>query len=292
MKKLFLILSAICCLFCFSCAAAATSFDADEIYQSVFVIESGNSLGSGFAVDEHLIVTNAHVIDDRRNVVVSTYDGRLYTASLEEYDSWQDVALLYVGDAVLTPLTIGDVSLVKTGDDVYAIGAPKNMPYTLTKGIVSNRDRSISGMTYLQIDAAVNEGNSGGPLLNAAGEVIGVNTLKMMDTEGIALSIPIDVIVAFIADVTPEDTTAATETEAQPATTEENEEEDTSPAVVPEREGGTFSGGAFYAVCALAAVSVLLNIVFIILLVGKKQKDILPPPDPRERTDFEIDILE
>ena len=87
---------------------------------------------------------------------------------------------------------------MKTGDDIYAIGAPKGMAYTLTKGGVSAKERMIGNKSYIQIDAAINEGNSGGPLLNDAGQVLGMNTLKMSDSEGIGLAIPVNRICEYL----------------------------------------------------------------------------------------------
>ena len=168
-------------------SVSAIGFEAETVYESVFVIYSGNSLGSGFAVGENCIVTNAHVIGNEENITVITYGGAEHKATVLGINVYEDIAVLIVEDAVFPYLTIADTSTMKTGDDIYAIGAPKGMAYTLTKGGISAKERMIGNRAYIQIDAAINEGNSGGPLLNDAGQVLGMNTLKMSDTEGIGL---------------------------------------------------------------------------------------------------------
>ncbi len=90
---------------------------------------------------------------------------------------------------------------MKTGDDIYAIGAPKGMAYTLTKGSVSAKERMIGKDPCIQIDAPINQGNSGDPLLNDAGEVLGMNTMKMSDSEGIGLAIPISRICDYLSSI-------------------------------------------------------------------------------------------
>ncbi len=292
MKRLFAYSVLLLLLVVFSTGALAVGFDVDQIYDSVFVIESGNALGSGFAIDKQLIVTNAHVIDSQRDIIVRSYNNELASARLAGYDAQKDIAVLYVKDAAYLPIKTGDISSVKVGDDVYAIGAPKSLSYTLTKGIISNKNREYCGMPYLQIDAAVNEGNSGGPLLNSNGEVIGVNTLKMLDSEGIALSIPINIIMEFIDDLSmpadePDETTSVAASD--PANAAPTEQNDSSAHTV---NNHTIGKAAFFSVCAIAALSVILNIVLLISIRRNKTKDIVPTLDQSDRTDFEIDILE
>ena len=97
-----------------------------------------------------------------------------------------------------TPIPVADSSATEIGDDVYAIGAPNSMAYTLTKGIVSSKERMIGTDVYIQIDAPLSEGNSGGPLLNGNGEVIGINSRKISNSEGIGLAIPMTVVCAYL----------------------------------------------------------------------------------------------
>ena len=199
LQKIFLsIICVVAVLLALPFAASAIEFKAEEKYNSVFIITSGNSLGSGFAVGENCIITNAHVLDNPNRISLTTYAGETHSAYLVGYDQDKDIAVLGVRDAKFTPLTIADYNSLNTGDDVYAIGAPKSMAYTLTKGVISAKEREIGRYKYIQTDAAINAGNSGGPLLNFEGNVIGVNTLKMADSEGIGLAIPMTVVCDFL----------------------------------------------------------------------------------------------
>lgn len=200
-KRRRILLFFLCCfvsLFASSISCFAMGFDAEEKYSSIFVITSGNSEGSGFAIGPNSVITNSHVIDDANNIHIYSYDGKEYQAVIYLMNESFDIAVLSVEDANFVPLKIGDTSDIKAGDEIYAIGAPKNLSYTLTKGIISNVSRNIGAYEYIQIDAAINSGNSGGPLLNESGEVIGVNSMKLSDAEGIGLSIPISDVVDFI----------------------------------------------------------------------------------------------
>ena len=194
-----LVLAAV--LFASVLPANAIGFDAEEVYKSVFVVYSGNSLGSGFAIGENCIVTNAHVIENVHSITLTSYEGNKYTASLLGIDEDKDIAVLIIKDASFPYLKMANLSTVKIGDDIYAIGAPKGMAYTLTKGTVSTKERIVENESFIQIDAAINEGNSGGPLLNDAGEVLGMNTMKMTDSEGIGLAIPADRIASTLKEL-------------------------------------------------------------------------------------------
>jgi putative serine protease PepD len=128
-------------------------------------------------------VTNEHVVSGARSLQVSFADGRKATASVVGTDASSDVAVIHVNvpASALKPLTFADSSAVQVGDAVVAIGSPYGLPGTVTTGIVSALDRTITSPSNysitgaLQTDAAINPGNSGGPLLDAAGHVIGVN---------------------------------------------------------------------------------------------------------------------
>lgn len=284
-------------LFASTLSVGAIGFEAEKAYESVFVIYSGNSLGSGFAVGENCIVTNAHVIDNPRSITVETYGGTKYKASVLGMNEQQDIAVLIVKDATFPYLDIADLSTMKTGDDIYAIGAPKGMAYTLTKGGVSAKERMIGNQSYIQIDAAINEGNSGGPLLNDAGQVLGMNTLKMSDSEGIGLAIPISRVCEYLKSLgielntngnvvdsveIPEETKPS---DAKPGDDDESKEpsddhdEQRTPAIT-------------YIAVVIAALSLAGNAVLAVLLIHEKKRSTVVPYDPSERTDFDIDILE
>jgi putative serine protease PepD len=174
-------------------ASEGSTLSAREIYRraadSVAYITArggqGAATGAGFVVDANgLIVTNEHVIDGASDVTVKLGDGKAQKATVVGQDKSTDIALLRIdtGGGKLTPLKLADSSKVQIGDATFAIGNPFGLEDTLTTGVVSATERqitapngfSISGV--LQTDAALNPGNSGGPLLNDQGEVIGVNS--------------------------------------------------------------------------------------------------------------------
>lgn len=288
-----LVLAAV--LFASVLPANAIGFDAEEVYKSVFVVYSGNSLGSGFAIGENCIVTNAHVIENVHSITLTSYEGNKYTASLLGIDEDKDIAVLIIKDASFPYLKMANLSTVKIGDDIYAIGAPKGMAYTLTKGTVSTKERIVENESFIQIDAAINEGNSGGPLLNDAGEVLGMNTMKMTDSEGIGLAIPADRIASTLKELGVEmDTNGnVNSTMNTPNTTTPIEvPSDTDKSKDTEQQEKNSLPTVTYAAIVIAAVSLLGNIILVILLIYQKRKNLSIKYNPKERTDFDIDILE
>ncbi len=190
-------------------APAATS-DAKQVYEGAkesvaeiqAVTDEGQSTGTGFVVSsDGLIVTNGHVVSGAQQVTVKLgTDGTEHTAQVVGGDADQDLAVLKVdtAGAQLTPLRLSTGG-VAVGDTVYAIGSPFGLSQTFTSGIVSAVGRDIQapdGATIadvIQTDAAINPGNSGGPLLNASGEVVGVNSQIASQgggNDGIGFSIP------------------------------------------------------------------------------------------------------
>jgi serine protease Do len=171
-----------------------------------------NSLGSGFVVDPAgIIITNNHVIEDADEIEVNLSDGSKLKAELKGRDGKTDLAVLKVKPPhPLTAVTFGNSDSIRVGDWVMAIGNPFGLGGSVTLGIVSARNRNINSGPYddfIQTDAAINRGNSGGPLFNMAGEVVGINTAIISPSGGsigIGFSIPsntarrvIDQLVAF-----------------------------------------------------------------------------------------------
>jgi serine protease Do len=158
------------------------------------------SLGSGFVVDPSgIIVTNNHVIADADSITVTFQDGTDYKAELIGKDTKTDIAVLRIKPTKPVPaLTFGDSDATRVGDWVLAIGNPFGLGGSVTAGILSARAREINAGPYddfLQTDAAINRGNSGGPMFNMAGEVIGINTAIYSPTGGsigIGFAIPSD----------------------------------------------------------------------------------------------------
>ena len=156
--------------------------------------------GSGFIISaDGLILTNAHVVRDAKTVTVKLSDRREFSAKVLGSDPATDVAVLKVDAKNLPIVALGDAKQVQVGDWVLAIGSPFGFEQTATQGIVSAKGRSLPGDSYvpfIQTDAAVNPGNSGGPLFDANGRVIGINAQiysRSGGFQGLAFAIPVDV---------------------------------------------------------------------------------------------------
>ncbi len=161
------------------------------------------SSGTGVILStDGYIVTNAHVVDGAASIQVRLTDDRVFEAAVVGMDEVCDLAVLYIAAADLTPAQFGDSSALQVGDTVVAIGDPLGVEFrgTYTNGIVSaiNRDVEVNGrtMTLIQTNAALNSGNSGGPLINCYGQVVGINTMKIdsfsnaAGVEGLGFAIP------------------------------------------------------------------------------------------------------
>ncbi|MDP3737022.1 MAG: Do family serine endopeptidase [Hyphomonadaceae bacterium] len=152
--------------------------------------------GSGFVIQGGYIVTNNHVVDNAKSMTVILDDGRELAAKLVGTDPKTDLAVIKVEGANIAPaLPWGDSNRARPGDNVFAMGSPFGLGNTVTAGIVSARGRSLgqSYDDYIQVDAPINQGNSGGPLFNTSGQVIGVNSAIYSPTGGnvgIGFSIP------------------------------------------------------------------------------------------------------
>ena len=169
-------------------------------------ISSASVSGSGFIISaDGYIMTNNHVIEDARKggyaVSVLMYDGTEYTAELVGYDVANDIAVLKIEADGLTPVETGSAEDIVVGREIYPVGNPLGeLNFSMTTGIISATDRTITTsadsapINMFQIDAAVNKGNSGGPVYDATGEVIGVVTAKTSEsgTEGLGFAIPIE----------------------------------------------------------------------------------------------------
>mgnify|MGYP000981081678 CR=1 FL=1 len=156
--------------------------------------------GSGFIIsDDGLILTNAHVVREAKDVTVKLSDRREFPAKVLGADPVTDVAVLRIDAKGLPTVRLGDSRQIGVGDPVLAIGAPFGFEQTATQGIVSAKGRSLPGdavVPFIQTDAAVNPGNSGGPLFSGNGEVVGINAQIYSHTggyQGLAFAIPIDV---------------------------------------------------------------------------------------------------
>ena len=183
----------------------------DKVSQSTVTVEvrwdpsseNPDSSATGIiATSDGYIITNAHVVLNSKSVyvTVTTYDGQAYDAVVVGMDRTTDLAVLKTNDHGFTPAEFGDAEELSIGEWVVAIGNPGGERFSgsMTRGIVSGLDREVgeyseNGMTYIQTDAAVNPGNSGGPLVNLYGQVVGINSSKIVTEhyEGMGFAIPV-----------------------------------------------------------------------------------------------------
>lgn len=189
----------------------------DKVYDSVVLVKSyrrGQLIGTGTGFvykkegNNGYIITNHHVIADADEVKIKNNAGTEVTAKILGSDEYSDIAVLSIEkDAVMAVASIGESSKSEIGDTIFTVGSPLGEEYmgTVTKGIISGKDRTVevdgSGiMEVIQIDAAINPGNSGGPLVNINGEVIGVNSIKLVEdeVEGMGFAIPIELAMSTV----------------------------------------------------------------------------------------------
>ena len=205
----------------FSCetAAAGEEISLQELYRSCAPSivgisgfmngKSGYNWGTGVVLSpDGLILTNTHVIADCDRAVVTLSDDSVYEAKLVGADSISDIAVLKIEASGLVPAVFGDSTVLEVGDRVAAIGNPLGEEFrlTLTDGIISAIERGMNykghSMNLLQTNTAINEGNSGGPLFNMYGQVIGITNMKMMSAyssiEGIGFAIPSSNVVKLV----------------------------------------------------------------------------------------------
>ena len=183
------------------------ALDYIQIYQqavpSAVSIESvtsrGYNTGTGVVLTQDgYLITNAHVVAGARSVRVTLHDNRILTASLVGFDAVEDLAVLKVDAEGLIPARFGDSNTLRIGEPVAALGDSLGYRATFTDGIVSSLDREVEvegvTMSLIQTSAAINYGNSGGPLLNRYGQVVGINTIKIVtedgSAEGLGFAIP------------------------------------------------------------------------------------------------------
>lgn len=192
----------------------------DKVYDSVVVVNNYQNgrlagYGSGFVYKKDsnygYVLTNNHVVEDATEIRLTLSNGEEVKAEVLGTDSYMDIAVLRIdADNVLQVAEIGDSTEAKLGDTVFTVGTPVSTDYagTVTKGIISGENREITvtnnGSQYMmeaiQIDASINPGNSGGPLVNINGEVIGINSVKLVESsvEGMGFAIPIEVAMSQI----------------------------------------------------------------------------------------------
>ena len=196
----------------------------EKLYDAVVVVESYKnkqviSAGSGFVYKQDnksgYIATNNHVIDGSTDVYVTFTNGKSEKATVVGSDEYSDMAVLKVDvDKIISVAELGSSTDTRLGDTVFAIGAPISTVYygTVTRGVLSGKDRMVEVsikttgdyvIRAIQTDAAINNGNSGGPLANSNGEVIGITSMKLVSTsvEGIGFAIPIEDVLEYATQI-------------------------------------------------------------------------------------------
>ncbi len=156
-----------------------------------------DSTGSGFFVTEDLVLTNAHVLCGDGTAIRAVFsDGREAAGQAVRQDAWLDLALVRVPGARGTPLPLGDATTLRTGDRVVFAGAPNGLELRVQEGVVSHTARNRLGLAYLQIDADFDAGNSGGPLLDQHGRVVGIVSSRVDASQGLGFALPANYVYA------------------------------------------------------------------------------------------------
>jgi len=181
--------------------------------EGVVLVQTPAGLGSGFLINSRgYCVTNYHVIERETRVAVTMFHRggggefarrRIDDVKIISLNPFLDLALLQIpeqADFKFCPVYLSHDDEEKEGDEVFAIGNPLGLERSVSRGIVSTRNRNFQGLVYIQTTAQINPGNSGGPLFNARGEVVGVTNMKALFGEGIGFAIPVSYLKHFLAN--------------------------------------------------------------------------------------------
>lgn len=201
----------------FTVSEIGLSTGINNVYDSVVVVQNykndkSNGIGSGFIYNnDGYIMTNSHVIEGASNIKVILMSGDAVDATIIGDDEYADIAVIKIDKKYVTKVaTLGSSESINVGDTVFTIGSPISSEYygTVTRGILSGKNRLVNVtvessndwiMNVMQTDAAINPGNSGGPLCNANGDVIGINSMKLVQSqvEGMGFAIPIEDAISY-----------------------------------------------------------------------------------------------
>jgi len=195
------------------------SFVAEDFRNSIVLVEveidfygeTETGGGSGVFIDSlGYILTAQHIFEDANlnTISVTTFDGETFTARHVGYQEDADIAILKIEGSNLPRLRLGNSDELKVGEEIIAIGNPgffDSYDFTVTKGIVSFMNREIDGLNFLQVDAPLNSGNSGGPVLNTKGEIVGIVQFGDFFTEGIAFALTSNEIRPIMRDIISQD---------------------------------------------------------------------------------------
>ncbi|HVZ32585.1 MAG TPA: trypsin-like peptidase domain-containing protein [Polyangiaceae bacterium] len=174
-------------------SARAWSDVATRAQRATVGILAGDRYGAGIIVDRAgLVLTNLHVIQGIERISALLFDGATVPVSVVARAADLDLALLQLSKNVPESAELGSSRAVRVGDDVLAVGSPRKMYFSVSRGMVSYLNRKLDKVSYIQTDLPINAGNSGGPLLDRDGRVIGVVSFILRDSQGLAFALPID----------------------------------------------------------------------------------------------------
>jgi S1-C subfamily serine protease len=160
-------------------------------------VRADQSYGAGVAVERAgFVLTNLHVVDGAKAISVTPFGAEPVTAELVDSDRDLDLALLRTSAPLPSAAVVGDSKALGVGDEVMAVGSPRKMYFSVSRGMVSFPHRFLDGVEYIQTDLPINVGNSGGPLVDREGNVVGVVSFILRDSQGISFALPIDRAVA------------------------------------------------------------------------------------------------
>ena len=193
----------VACILLAGCSGEPKTLSAEEIYSMLYpstveiIAESDfiSSLGSGFFIDDMgTVVTNYHVIEDCSEAYITANDGQTYEVKFVlGYDQKLDIAILSTSCDKSTPVKMQEASIA-TGETIYVLGSSLGLTGTFSEGLVSSADRNIGEVKYIQISAPISHGNSGGPVVDSKGQVIGIASAGFEEGQNLNLALPISVL--------------------------------------------------------------------------------------------------
>ncbi|MEN6403922.1 MAG: S1C family serine protease [Armatimonadia bacterium] len=257
----------------------------DKIGDAVVTVVAGNRAGAGLIVNsDGYVLTNKHVLDKAQEADVILRNEEKVGAKVVKFATERDLCLLKVERQHLPAVQFASSKGLRQGEDVAAIGAPLGLPNTVTKGVISATDREISGQKFLQIDAALNKGNSGGPVINEKGQVIGIATKVAKEAENMGFAIPSDDVTAFLSEAGITFATALTAEapeEAKPTAEAEAPAAEAAPAV-PEAPAAPARGlqNPWMLLAAAALVSFLVSLITALLVSRSAAREAVVPAAP------------
>ena len=195
-------------------------------------VRADQNYGAGVVISRSgLVITNMHVVEGTRSITVTPFGVEPSVGEVLDIDDELDVALLRLSRPVPHAAALGSVRSLAVGDEVLAVGSPRKMYFSVSRGMVSFPNRFLDGVEYIQTDLPINVGNSGGPLVDREGRVVGIVSFILKDSQGISFALPIDRAVARFAKYLQDDAALAS-----------NEAANTAVAPAPSKTSATERG--------------------------------------------------